>query len=224
MLKSLLVFLTQNEEVWSANVLLAQVVQELADLINQIEATWQLTSTDQSGVVMEKSAIQEDLIDLTFSLASVLYTMAERTKNLVLQGKVNLSKSDLRRLSDGELAITGKNVLDLLNEYLPSMADYGIVSDDIEAMDTTLNRYKESLPVNRVTITGRKAANQQLAVLFASANDLLKKQLDKMINRYEKQNPEFYTSYKNTRMIVDYGIRHDKDDSSGTPPPVDPAN
>jgi hypothetical protein len=46
--------------------------------------------------------------------------------------------------------------------------------------------------------------------LFQKADRLLKKRLDKMMVRYQTTDPDFYKSYLNARIIVDYGIRHEK--------------
>ena len=210
MLRALISFLNQNADKWSGNGPLSQVIVELKNLINQIVATRKLVNTDQSGIVQQKSSIQEDLVDITFALASVLYAMAVRTGNQVLQQKVNMNRSDLVRLRDGELASTAQTVLDLLLEYMTSLTEYGITPYDATNLETKLNDYESSLPVNRVTVLERKTANKKIKELFTTANKLLTEQLDRMMTRFEKSEPDFYTSYRNARKVVAYGTRYEK--------------
>ncbi len=210
MLKALLSFLNQNADKWSGNGPLSQVIVELKNLIDQIVATRRLVNTDQSGVVQQKSSIQEDLVDITFALASVLYAMAVRTGDQILQQKVNMTRSDLLRLRDGELASTSQTLLDLLRAYMTPLAEYEITPDDASNLETKLNNYENSLPVNRVTVLERKTANKKIKELFATANQLLTEQLDRMMTRFEKSAPDFYTSYLNARKVVAYGTRYEK--------------
>lgn len=210
MLKALLSILNQNADKWSENEPLSQVIGELTYLIDQIKATLLLVSTDQTGVVQQKTTIQEDLVDTIFSLASVLYAMAVRSGDQVLQRKVNITRSDLLRQRDGELALTSKNVLDLLRNYMPRLTEYGITENDATNLETKQNNYENSLPVNRLTVLERKTANLRLKELFTTANNLLTEQLDRMMTRFEKSAPDFYTSYKNARKVVAYGTRYEK--------------
>ena len=212
MMKALLSFLNQYKDEWSGNGPLSQVIAELKNLIDQIEATRLLVGTNQSGVVQNKSAIQEDLVDVTFALTSTLYAMAVRTNNPVLQGQVNITRSDLLRQRDGKLASTAKSMLDLVRVHLATLADYAVTPDDASNLETKLLSYENSLPVNRITVFERKTANQKLKDLFTTANNLLTEQLDRMMPRFEKSKPDFYTSYLNARKVVSYGIRHEKTD------------
>ncbi len=210
MYKAVLSYLEQEEAIWQQNALFALVVQELKNLIEQIEATLQLTNTDNSGVVQKKTNIQIDLIDAAFILMGTLQVMAVRTNNTILQGKTNLTKSDFQRMPDEQLTIVCKNLIDLLKKNLDALAEYGVVASDITDLETKLNNYQTSLPTHRMTVSERKAANLKLQGLTAKVDILLKKQLDLMAARFKKSHPDFYAVYLNDRKVVDYGIRHEK--------------
>jgi hypothetical protein len=210
MYKAVLSYLEQEEAIWQQNALFAQVVQEMKNLIEQIEATLQLTNTDNSGVVQKKTNIQNDLIDAAFILMGTLQVMAVRTGNTILQGKTNLTKSDFQRMPDEQLTIVCKNLIDLLKKNLNALAEYGVVAADVTDLETKLNSYQTSLPTHRMTVSERKAANLKLQGLTAEVDILLKKQLDLMAARFKKSHPDFYAVYLNDRKVVDYGIRHEK--------------
>lgn len=46
--------------------------------------------------------------------------------------------------------------------------------------------------------------------LFAQVDQLLKRQIDKLAVSLESTDPDFYEGYKNARIIIDYGTRHEQ--------------
>ena len=80
-------------------------------------------------------------------------------------------------------------------------------------LENKLLSYENSLPVNRIQVFERNTANQKLKELFATANNLLTEQLDRLIPHFEKAKPDFYISYLSARKVVSYGIRYEKTDT-----------
>jgi len=98
MMKSLLSYLRLNRAIWENSVPFVAAVNELENLIASIESTWRSTDVDQSGLVAEKRNLKANLVNSVFAISSQMYAMASKTKDLVLQGKVKFSKSELESI------------------------------------------------------------------------------------------------------------------------------
>ena len=89
------------------------------------------------------------------------------------------------------------------------MISSGITVDEVTALREQTERVEALLPVNRISVAERKAANSRLKILFKQADKLVKNPLDPMMVRYETEDPAFYAAYENARMILDYGTRYE---------------
>lgn len=210
MLKAVLSFLKQNDNSWKNSAPLVAALAELDDLLNQIEQIQQITGNGNSGLVNEKDTQKEVLINKAFEIASLLFAMATRTKNKLLLAKVDFPISLLQNLRDTELPLNCMNIAELGRSSLPVAAEYGITETELTNLDNLIVQYKLSLPAHRVSVSGRKAANQTLKETVTTAINLVNDQIDRLMVPFKASKSEFYAAYLNSRKVVDYGTRHDK--------------
>lgn len=210
MLKAVLSFMRLKVAEWSNSAPMVAAIAELEYLILQIEQIQQITEEDNSGLTDAKKAQKEALIKKAFELVSILFAMATKTKDQVLQAKVDFPISDLRNLRNSELAKSGKNILDLGRANLPVLIEYGSSAEKLNNFDGQIQQFKVSLPAPRVSVSERKAANAKLKELLKQAMELTSMQIDRLMVSIEADKPDFYAAYKNARKVVDYGIRYEK--------------
>lgn len=218
MLKALLSFLTSNQSIWQESAPVQEVVNELRGLIAAIEAVRQSTDVDHSGLVTEKKSNKSNLVNDLFEITSQVYAMATKTKDAVLQAKVNFAKSDLERLRDGEFASTGRTIISLARANIGMMNTYGITEERLALAEGRINQYENSMLSPRIQIMKRKSDNQDLKKLFASSGVLLNDQLKRLMVRYQDSNPNFYNNFISACKVVDYGTRHEKTEDPTTNP------
>lgn len=216
-MKALLSYLKLNKSIWQSSVPLAAAVTELENLIGLIETIRKSTEMDQSGLVVEKRTLRTSLVNKTFEVTSQLYAMACKTKDQVLQAKVDFSKSELEGQRDGELASTSKTVVDLARSFLDALISYDVTAPELDILDSLIARYENSLPTPRLSVSERKANNEKMKGLFRSSKEILNDQIKRLMTRYQEPNPDFYAGYLNASMVVDYGTRHDKPEEPDTP-------
>lgn len=216
-MKALLSYLKLNKSIWQSSVPLATAVTELENLIGLIETIRKSTEMDQSGLVVEKRTLRTSLVNKTFEVASQLYAMACKTKDQVLQAKVDFSKSELEGQRDGELASTSKTVVDLARSFLDALISYDVTAPELDILDSLIDRYENSLPTPRLSVSERKANNEKMKGLFRSSKEILNDQIKRLMTRYQEPNPDFYAGYLNASMVVDYGTRYDKPEDPDTP-------
>ena len=216
MLKAVLNLLKQNNETLSTVPALAELVGKLETLIGEIESIRLLTESDRTGITAEKHLQQEALIDKAYELSSALYAMASGSNNKVLQGKVDYTESDLQNIRGNDLVSTCTSIVALVRENLPGLTTYGVSEEDITGLETLNSNFAQNLPANRVSVTERKAANEKLKGVFLRADALLNEQLDRMMVRFKNTSPDLYAAYNHARVIVHYGIRHEKGETDAT--------
>lgn len=209
MIKALLRLLRMNQPLWQDFIPLVNAVNELESLIAQIEATRQITDANYSGMIAEKTNLQNSLIAKAFEITSMLNALASSTKNQILLKKVNFPISELQRLRDGELASKCKGIATLTREYMPVMVDYPFSESELAGFEGQTDAYESGLPNHRVSVSERKAANEKLKDLFKMTDEVLINQIDRLMFRYSTMAPDFYASYQNARKVVDYGVRHE---------------
>lgn len=217
MMRALLSFLRLNQTIWQGAQPFVSAVNELENLNTAIELIRQSTDLDQSGLAAEKKTLKTNLVNRHFELASQIYAMACQTKDSVLQAKVNYPKSELEGKRDGELATSSKTLVGLGRTHLQLLIPYGVTDSEINNFEQLILSYESSLPTTRISVSERKANNEKLKALFASAKQVLNDQIKRMMVRFETTAPDFYAGYLNASKVVDYGIRHEKQVAPETP-------
>jgi hypothetical protein len=69
-------------------------------------------------------------------------------------------------------------------------------------------------------VTERVAQTQSLPNLFREANNVLRNQLDPLVNLFKRSHLDFVTAYRSARVIIDRAGSH----ASGKTPPSPPAS
>lgn len=225
MVKAVTGLLSQNEALLQGNAPLSTAASELLEIVGEIDATRQATLVNSSGLVTEKEYLQVGLIEATYEVSSMLYAYAERSGNAILRASVDFPISDLKKLRDGELNVNCKKILELANANAEALVDYGITDEKRATLANRIEQYEQQLPTHRITVSERKAANDKMKKLIKQASDMIADQLDRLMIRYKTESPDFYSSYLNARKVVDYGIRHEKGETTGeTTSPINPVN
>jgi hypothetical protein len=216
MLKAVLKLLKSNRSLWEDSNPFVNAMNQLEELIAVIDATRLITDEDHTGLVAEKTALQNSLITKAFEIVSMLHAMASSTKNKILLGKVSFPISELQRQRDRELATTCKGIALIARDNLPSLGGYPISESELVDFDEQISVYESDLPNHRVSVSERKAANAKLKDLYKEADDVLTSQIDRLMFRFSTAKPDFYAAYLNARKIVDYGTRYEKPEDDET--------
>ena len=69
--------------------------------------------------------------------------------------------------------------------------------------ETAIDNYSAETMKPRTAVSNRKTATANLAALFKETNDILKNQMDKLIELYRADHPDFVNTYFETRIMVD---------------------
>jgi hypothetical protein len=202
--------LDRNKSMWTSVPAMVTTINDFELLLAEIEACRILTQENKTGITQQKAAQQALVISHAYELSSVLYVMAIKKNDAVLAAKVDFTETDLLKKRDNHLVSTCRNIVEFATEHLAELIAYQVTADELIVLTEEINSFAENLTTGRVSVTERKAANEKLKVVFLQVDSLLKKQLDRIVVRYRKTEPDFYTNYQSLRRIINYGVRHDK--------------
>ncbi|MCV9385524.1 hypothetical protein [Reichenbachiella ulvae] len=171
----------------------------------------------QSILGIEKAALEQEsskvyisasVRDLKYQIAQKMDIMddiqeayASDTNNAELLSQSTNSASDYFRLSHEDFEIKTKNMIDLLEQNVEAMADYGLSTDQIEEVKTSFATFQDKRGVPRSYQIQSRVATESLASLFDEMNKTLER-MDNVLKRFKRSNPSFYAGYQAARHIV----------------------
>ena len=125
-----------------------------------------------------------------------------------LAAKVNVTKSSLDRLVDSDLEQTAERVANLATANIAALAAHGITAADVTQLNTLRTTYAGIKTSPREAAAARKVQTASLSQSIASARSIFRNEIDKMITKFRKTNPDFYNGYFAARVIVNRAASH----------------
>jgi hypothetical protein len=173
--------------------------------IAAINNTAQQKDVVLKGVAADKSHCKQTLCQQAAEVAGIISAFASVTSNNTLKQEVNFSATALLQTRDDQLAARCQNIHAKGLENLTALADYGITVPTLENLQTAINDYIAEAPKPRTAVSERKTHTNNLAALFAEADDILKNQMDKLVVTFKAAHPDFVKSYESNRLIISFG-------------------
>lgn len=179
---------------------------KIAAIVN----TAQQKSGALTGVAADKKAAKQNLCKLAATVAGAIYAYASANNNETLQQSMNLPVTALMRARDEAVAPLCQMIHDRAESDFDALKDYGIKPVHLTDLQTALADYFAKSINPRSAVSNRKTVNANLTVLFKEADEILKNQLDKLIELFREDHPDFVNTYFETRIIVDPPTRERK--------------
>lgn len=200
MVKSTVAYLAQNEAIWNSNPAFVKAVADLKKAVAAISAAAGNSPATEAASV-SKLHTRELLEDLTSEIADQLFALSEETGDLGLAAASDFSRASLYRLTDEELEHTAKHVSELASAHLDALANYLVVAADIAELATLTSNFSSASPRSPVPALrpGVTATTQEERL--RAANRILRARLDKLVARYRKTAPEFFSGYIHARVV-----------------------
>jgi len=115
---------------------------------------------------------------------------------------VDATKSSLDRMVDSDLEQTAERIVNLANDNITVLkTDYGVLGTDVTALDTARTTFASIKTSPREAVAARKVQTASLSQLIASARSIFRNEIDKMVTKFRKTNPDFYNGYFAARVI-----------------------
>jgi Carboxypeptidase regulatory-like domain len=178
-------------------------IDNLNTIIASIIATAQQQDVITKGIAIDKAQSKKTLCQLAADIAAPIIAFAAANSNNQLLKEVSFTNSDLIRTKDDLLAPRCQNILDAAQANLAALGAYGISAASVATLQSTIKNYQIIVPNPRNAAAQKATINTNLKNLFKEADNILKLQLDKTIVSLKATQPNFVSTYKSNRIILD---------------------
>lgn len=222
MFKTVTAFLDENNSVWTAMAPLAAAVQLLKDKIIAIDDTAQKQETPTTGAAVDKSTARDALEDVLFLTCEALGVLGTTNADNELVALTTLTPSTLHTLRDEELVNRATNVLDKANTRTTDLATLQVTAANITELSEALEDFKATKAKPRTVVAGRAAETETLPGLIRDASEILRNQIDRMVNLFRRSHPKFVSGYRSARVTVDRAATRTTSKPAPAPPTPTP--
>lgn len=160
----------------------------------------------RKGISVSKRELKSRVIDLAIDVARKTMAYAVNEEDSVIAAEMNYNKSELEKSADTILRDQCQVIHDRAKAHLAVLEDYDLKASDFLSLQEMINSYTASIPLPRTGVLTKKKATAQLAELFLETDALLDK-MDTLTEMVRKSNPEFYNSFKNSRLLTNSSNR-----------------
>jgi len=196
---------TENASLWGGVPAVVQCMTEFDGKITAIQAKATKQEAPISGAAEQKHNVRGDFEDSILEIAHQISALGAANHDMELQAAGDLTLSQLDNMTDDELEDTGTRIAGLVLAHQPALEDYGLVGDDLDALNALKSEFHDMKTAPRTAVTGRKGETDTLPQLLKDTTTLLRLRLDKLMTPFKKKNPALYAAYQSARVIVDKG-------------------
>lgn len=182
---------------------LQSAVASLNAKIASIIATAQQEDLVTKGITVDKAEAKKTLCQLSADVAAPIIAYALVSSNNQLLKEVSFSYSDLFKTKDDQLAPRCKNIHDAAQNNLAALNAYGISTSTVTTLQSTIDNYQSKVPDPRNAAAQKVIIRANLKNLIKEADTVLKLQIDKTIVSLKISQPDFVSTYKANRVILD---------------------
>jgi hypothetical protein len=179
-------------------------------IMNIREVEKQQVNALSKGVTLEKTDVEEALVLSLLKISGALYVYAFETGNKDLAVKTDMNKTQLYRMENNTLLVTAGEIASKAAETGEALAEYGIGTAELTELAERTAAFEALIVKPRTVIGEHKLYTSNLTKLFAETDSVLFDRLDKLINLFKVSEPDFYTSYKNARNVINTSARKKK--------------
>lgn len=187
------------------------------NFVTQIKAKDVEKGGATTGKTSTKNADRAALVSAVMTVGGAVSALGAATNNNQLKEGGKTTRSELRDMRDTLLVTKAQGIYGLANANAAALVPYGITAAVITDLDTKITSYNNSLGARESSVAQQVGATTQIKTLFKKADKQLSEQVDLLMESFADSDPQFYTEYKQARVIYDLS-----GGGSNPPPPTPP--
>ncbi|MBN1575508.1 MAG: hypothetical protein JW913_03095 [Chitinispirillaceae bacterium] len=184
------------------------------DLVHGIEQSDSEYLYGTEGVTAAKNSATNDVIDRTIPVVNALHALGRKTGDEQLKAETRITESELKHYRREELERRCTHIADLAQAHTADIAAYGITGEMVDAYRKSLETLRLQSDTQQRKIAGSRAAREMLYGKFDATDEVLREDLDRLIEPVKTMNIDFYHQYQAARVIIDHAGRSPKNDST----------
>lgn len=165
------------------------------------------TATSESqiitGIAVDKTVAKKNLCQLATDISAIVFAYASSVNNNTLKNGVSLPFSDLFKLKDDQLPLTCQNIHGLATTNATALVPFGITAAMLTTLQTSITDYSTAVPKPKTAKSVKSTYTKNIKLLIKEIDTILKDQMDKLVVAFKPTKPDFVTSFKNARVIID---------------------
>ena len=217
MFKTTISVLDENNSIWNAMAPLVTAVTNFKDKVSAIDSAAQRQEMP-TGATLEKAEARDALEDVLFLMCEALGALAHASKDQGLLALTDITRSGIDKLDSEGLSNRAVLVLAQATGRKTELAALQVTQANIDELNEALQDYNAAKAGPRQATATRVAQTESLSNLIREANDILRSQIDRLVNLFSRTHPQFVSSYLAARVIVDRVATHAS--AKPAPPPA----
>jgi uncharacterized protein YdbL (DUF1318 family) len=206
-------FCLSEPAVLNLNLAFKKSVNRLQELTDATLAAMQGQAEDTSGVRDVKAALRANLVHIAAKVSSLLSAYAADKGDAALGAKAGWTERKLERLNENELPTHADN---LAKDAAPAAAaadagEYGLSPALLTELKAAVGAFREAKDLPRNATAARSTDTLTLAETMRATSRHLREKMDKLVEFYKTSHPQFYTTYKENRKVMNAPTRKKTD-------------
>ena len=193
----------QFQAVWSTMAPFAAAFHRFEDKVQAVNDAAQKQGTATAGASLDRENARDALEDVLFLICQALKVLAHQANDNELRTLTDVSSSSLHVMNDVELENLANTIKAQTVARAAQLATLQVSAGNLAELATAIDNFKEVKSAPRAATANRVAHTGALSQLIREASDVLRNELDPMVNLFVRTNPEFVAAYRAARVIVD---------------------
>ena len=203
--------------VWQATIAFANTRAALAAAIEAIRAEELKQAGTTRGISQNKRIARQTLCVSAAIVGGAVAAYAEQQGKHDLFDTVDFSAADLLHQTESDCLTHCTAIYNAGTANLAALTADGTLTDaELNDLNVKISAFNTLLTQPRQVKAGTKAATDLLPEKIDAGDRLCERQLDRLMERYQSSNPDFYGAYQVARIIVDAGGSNGNGDTPTT--------
>lgn len=203
MYRNVLTNLRDNQNVWES---IPVFVTGVDTLSNKFVALNEAINQQKLASVRVTNYRDERLKEIRTGIKRmifVLYQFGIQTGDPVMMGTYKVAKSDIERMSLENLNFFIVQLKHDLEAHGSELSAYGVTASEVNSILASFNDVSTIISMVRQRINERKFRTSEVDRIDREINTLLNSTLDGFMFRFSDSHPEFYSTYRMARIVVE---------------------
>ena len=203
MFEAVIAVLEAYQAVWSSMTPFAAAFQRLKDKVQAILSAARKQATATAGANLDRESAREALEDVLYLACQALKVLAHQANDNELRSLTDVNRSTLQFISDVELTNLATTIKAQTVPRVAELATLQVSAENLAELNSAIEDFNEVRSAPRAATANRMVQTAALPELIREASDVLRNELDPMVNLFTRSNPEFVAAYRAARVIID---------------------
>jgi hypothetical protein len=195
--------LTESQETVNTTPALSLVLKDFQAAVAKIAEVDQKYISIAEGATQTKDTAEAELIESMLAVVGITRIFARRNQNEQLAAMTQMTISDLRLMRDADLLQKSKTLLEQIEANLTGLTELGMEAEIFEKFKADIESYDTAFNNKDAKLGQSKSARQELTEMFSQTDEILKEELDYVMDYVKTKDQTLFNDYQASRTIKD---------------------